>query len=109
MFWAALVVLAVKAFGGAGLHHTYATCYDLRGHTSSGTKVNRRTAAHNFLKPGTKIRLVGRQAGPGGIRRYIIRDTGSALYDGHLDLWAPSGCIQYGKKQVKYKLGWGAP
>lgn len=88
---------------------TYATCYQLTGLTASGTYVNRRTAAHNYLPFGTKIRLVGKRAGPGGIRRYIIRDTGPALRDGHLDLWAPWGCMTFGKRTVRYKIGWGKP
>lgn len=85
---------------------TYATCYQLHGRTASGAWVNRRTAAHNYLPFGTKIRLVGRQAGPGGVRRYVIRDTGPALADGHLDLWAPGGCLRFGKRPVAYRIGW---
>lgn len=108
---ATLVILgslsAVPAADAA--RYSYATCYDLQGRTASGTYVNRRTAAHNFLWPGTKIRLIGRQAGPGGIRKYIVRDTGPALRDGHFDLWAPSGCIQFGKRQIKWKIGWAKP
>jgi 3D (Asp-Asp-Asp) domain-containing protein len=88
---------------------SYATCYQLQGITSSGTYVNKRTAAHNFLPPGAKIRLVGRQAGPRGVRKYIVRDTGPALSDGHFDLWAPSGCIRFGKRTIRWKLGWRRP
>ena len=85
---------------------SYATCYQLQGRTASGTWVDRRTAAHNFLTPGAKIRLVGRQAGPGGVRKYVVRDTGPALSDGHFDLWAPGGCTAYGKRPIRWKLGW---
>jgi 3D (Asp-Asp-Asp) domain-containing protein len=84
----------------------HATCYDLQGRTASGTWVNKRTAAHNFLVPGTKIRIVGHQAGPGGVRKYIIRDTGPALSDGHFDLWAESGCLRFGRRLIRWKIGW---
>lgn len=86
-----------------------ATCYQLRGKTASGTRVNKRTAAHNFLAPGTRFRLVGKQAGPTGVRRYIVRDTGPALSDGHFDLWAPSGCNYFGVRTIRYVLGWSSP
>lgn len=115
----AVVALAAFIFGvvlawaseradGAVRSH-YATCYALHGTTASGTYVNRRTAAHNFLPFRTKIRIVGKQAGPGGIRRYIVRDTGPALADGHFDLWAPSvsQCMRFGKRSIRWKLGWG--
>lgn len=103
------IFLHLAAPTKAETRSTYATCYDLQGTTASGTPVNRRTAAHNFLWPGTRIRLVGKQAGPRGIRKYVVRDIGPALRDGHLDLWAPYGCIQYGKRNVRFKLGWAAP
>lgn len=94
----------------AKVYRTSATAYCLQGRTASGTYVNKRTAAHNFLRPGTKIRLVGRPF-IGGIRRFIIRDTGSALGDGHLDLWTGScaAAIQWGRRPVAYKRGWGKP
>lgn len=104
---ASTAVLALCAPASASTAKSnYATCYDLRGQTASGTYVNRRTAAHNFLPFRTKIRLVGKQVGPGGVRRYIVRDTGSALSDGHFDLWAPSGCRQFGVKKIRWKIGW---
>lgn len=84
---------------------TLATCYDLQGVTASGTYVDRRTAAHNFLIAGTKIRIVGSHPGPGGIRRYVIRDTGPALSDGHFDLWAPS-CAGWDNPVITWRFGW---
>lgn len=103
-------------FGGTAdartARETYATCYNLRGTTASGfslaynTRAARRTAASNVLRLGTRIRLVGRHAGPTGVRRYVVRDTGGALGDGHLDLWAPS-CSGWPNPHVKYRLGWG--
>jgi 3D (Asp-Asp-Asp) domain-containing protein len=89
----------------AGVKETRATCYNLRGTTASGTYVDRRTAAHNFLLPGTRIRIVGRRSGPGGVRRYVVRDTGSALWDGHFDLWAPD-CSGWDNPTLKWRLGW---
>lgn len=106
LLWAYLVPDAGAA---ARINTSKSTCYSLNGRTASGTWVNKRTAAHNFLRPGTKIRLVGPQAGPGGVRRYIIRDTGPALSDGHFDLWAPGGCMKYGVRTIKWKIGWGKP
>ena len=104
---ATLGILALLAHpADAKVKTSKATCYDLQGRTSSGHYVNKRTAAHNFLFPGTKIRIVGRQAGPGGVRKYIVRDTGPALADGHFDLWAPGGCIQFGVRTIRWKIGW---
>jgi 3D (Asp-Asp-Asp) domain-containing protein len=93
------------------VHVAPATSYCLQGKTASGKQVSKRTAAHNFLfSPfrDVKIRIVGPQPGPGGIRRYIIRDTGPALADGHFDLWS-SSCsrsIQFGRRMIKWKMGW---
>lgn len=117
VFWGVLHLLdAVPARGAAPavaakrtVYTSTATCYQLQGRTASGTYVNKRTAAHNFLRPGTRFRLVGKQAGPTGVRRYIVRDTGPALADGHFDLWAPSGCNYFGVRTIRYILGWSAP
>lgn len=89
-------------------HVTAATSYCLRGQTAHGGTVNKRTAAHDFLFPGTKIRIVGRQPGPGGVRKYRVEDTGPALRDGHFDLWAPSCSMStnFGRRPIKWKLGW---
>lgn len=101
--------LPEKPVPQARVRSSYATCYDLNGRTASGHWVDRRTAAHNWLPFRTKIRIVGKQAGPGGIRKYIVRDTGPALSDGHFDLWAPSGCIEFGKRPIRWKMGWAKP
>lgn len=105
-FAALLIALHVAPVAEARVRSSMATCYDLRGTTASGTKVNRRTAAHNFLPFRTRIRIVGKQAGPGGIRRYIVRDTGPALSDGHFDLWAPGGCMAFGHRPIRWRFGW---
>lgn len=92
------------------LHHTYATCYSLSGTMADGSGVRLRSAASNVHPLGTKIRLVGRPFYR-GLRRFVIRDTGSALYDGHVDIWWYSyrDCLLWGKRPIKYKLGWGKP
>lgn len=109
----ATAVAAVASWAAAATAHAtvrshYATSYCLNGVTASGTYVNHRTAAHNWLPFRTKIKLVGRQAGPGGVRRYIVRDTGPALADGHFDLWSPScaASIRFGKRSIRWRLGW---
>jgi 3D (Asp-Asp-Asp) domain-containing protein len=107
----ALALLAAGTAEARTARETYATCYNLRGHTASGfslarnTRAARRTAASNVLRLGTHIRLVGRHAGPTGVRRYVVRDTGGALGDGHLDLWNAS-CSGWPNPPVKYRLGW---
>lgn len=105
---AAAIAAALTAVPAeAKYKYAKATCYDLTGKTASGKFTAPGTAAHNFLPFGTKIRLVGKQAGPAGRRRYVIRDTGSALYDGHFDLWAPKGyCTAFGVRTIKYRFGW---
>jgi 3D (Asp-Asp-Asp) domain-containing protein len=104
---ALFAVGAVDEAEGRKLYHTHATCYSLSGVMADGTGVRIRSAASNLHPLGTRIRLVGRPF-YGGLRRFIIRDTGSALYDGHLDIWWPSytGCIGWGKRNITYKIGW---
>lgn len=77
---------------------------------ADGSGVRLRSAASNVHPLGTKIRLVGRPFYR-GLRRFVIRDTGSALYDGHVDIWWYSyrDCLLWGKRPIKYKLGWGKP
>jgi 3D (Asp-Asp-Asp) domain-containing protein len=90
-----------------------ATSYCLYGTTASGYRLDdgdradRRTVAHNFLFPGTKIRLLGQSFY--GFRRFVVRDTGPALSDGHFDLWSPScgRSVEWGRRTIVYKLGWG--
>lgn len=95
------------ATANAKIHRTYATCYNDVGKTASGYWTNRRTAASNFIPFRTRIRIIGPHAGPGGIRRYIIRDTGApwALGDGHLDLWSPN-CAGWPNPPIRWREGW---
>lgn len=85
---------------------TYATSYCLHGRMADGTYVRWGSAASNHLRLGTRIRLVG--ASFFGRRRFVVRDTGSALWDGHLDLWHPScgASRAWGSRSVRYRLGW---
>lgn len=87
---------------------SYATSYCLQGTMANGKYVHRRAVAHNFLMPGTKIRLVGRSFY--GLRRFVVSDTGPALRDGHFDLWSPScsRSMTWGARTIRYKIGWGA-
>jgi 3D (Asp-Asp-Asp) domain-containing protein len=41
----------------------------------------------------------------------VIRDTGPALADGHLDIWHPScsAAVAWGARPVRFKLGWRRP
>ena len=88
------------------LTHTYATSYCLRGTMADGSYTRRRSIASNFLPMGTKIRLVGRSFF--GMRRFVVRDTGSALYDGHVDIWSDScsRSIRWGRRPIAFHYGW---
>jgi 3D (Asp-Asp-Asp) domain-containing protein len=89
----------------APVHHTHATCYALRGTMRDGTEVRLHSAASDYLKLGTRIKLVGRRTFY-GMRIFTIRDTGPALADGHIDLWHPSRsrCMNWGSKPIKFKI-----
>lgn len=102
---AALAAISLPA-GVAEGRVAFATCYNLTGITASGYPVSKRTAAHNFLRAGTKFTIYGSQAGPGGVRKYIVRDTGPALADGHFDLWNDGPCMWWGWRKIYYRLGW---
>ena len=87
-----------------------ATSYCLSGTMANGKTVHKRAIAHNSLKPGTKIRIVG-GTGFYGRRLYIVSDTGPALADGHFDIWSES-CSKsrsWGHRSFTYKIGWGKP
>lgn len=84
----------------------FATCYNLSGITASGLPVGKRVAASNVWPLGTRFTITGDQAGPGGIRRYVVRDTGGALGDGHFDLWYDGPCAWWGWRRLEYQLGW---
>lgn len=81
---------------------TYATSYCLRGKMADGSYVRPGSAASNRHELGTRIRLLGRAFF--GRRRFVIRDTGRALGDGHVDLWAPSCSTAkaWGHRAVRY-------
>jgi 3D (Asp-Asp-Asp) domain-containing protein len=87
----------------------YATSYCLSGTMANGKQVHKRAIAHNFLRPGTRIRLVGRSFY--GRRKFIVSDTGPALRDGHFDIWSEScsKSMHWGSRPIKYKIGWGRP
>jgi 3D (Asp-Asp-Asp) domain-containing protein len=106
----ALAVTAPTSEAKPKVFTSTATSYCLTGTMANGKKVHKRAIAHNFLKPGTKIRLVG---GDGfyGRRLYVVSDTGPALADGHFDIWSEScsRSISWGHRTIKYKLGWGKP
>lgn len=84
-------------------HRTYATCYALSGRMADGTRVRSGSAASNVLRLGTRIRLDRTFY---GLRTFVIRDTGGALGDGHLDLWHPSrsACLRWGHRAVRYRV-----
>lgn len=88
------------------LIHSYSTSYCLHGTMADGSYTRRRSVASNFMPFGTKIRLVGRSFY--GMRRFIVRDTGSALFDGHLDLWhtSCSNSITWGRRSITFHFGW---
>lgn len=73
---------------------------------ADGTQTRNRSAAHNGLPLGTRIRLVGRKAGPGGIRKYVIRDR--IGWGTQLDLWTGSchTALAFGRTTVRFRLGW---
>lgn len=110
-FWlvVALVYVALASARPAE-RATYATSYCLQGRMADGSWVRPRSAASNVHPLGTHIRLVGRPF-LGGLRRFVVRDTGGALGDGHLDLWHPSCSASrvWGARGVRYVLGWRKP
>lgn len=74
---------------------------------ADGTRTRERSAASNELPLGTKIRIVSRQAGPGGLRLWVVRDR--IGWGTQLDLWTP-GCstaTRFGRHyNIRIKLGW---
>lgn len=99
-------LIALAAATPAQARTSYATSYCLQGTMANGKQVHKRAVAHNFLWPGTKIRLTGRSFY--GVRRFVVSDTGPALSDGHFDLWSYSCArsIAWGKRTIQYRLGW---
>lgn len=83
------------------------TAYCLQGRMADGTFVRSRSAASNRHPLGTRIRLTGRQAGPGGYRKYVVRDR--IGHGTELDLWTGScgEAIRFGRRRTSYRIGWG--
>lgn len=92
---------AAAGHGGGGVS---TTAYCLQGRMADGTFTRPRSAASNTLRLGTKITL--NAPGPGGLRRYVIRDR-----IGHgtsLDLWTGS-CAEarrFGRRSRSFRIGW---
>lgn len=82
------------------------TSYCQVGTMADGTYTRRRSAAHNGLALGTRIRITSRQAGPRGMRRYVVRDH--IGWGTSLDLWTSScrTALRFGRRTVTFKLGW---
>jgi len=101
-----VVVAALAIPASSHARATFATCYSLTGLMADGTQTRLRSAASNVHPLGTRIRLVGRPF-LRGMRRFVVRDTGGALGDGHLDLWHPSyiACVRWGRRSVTYRIG----
>lgn len=106
-----LLAASAQAEARSRFVHTYATCYNLWGSMRDGSYTRPRTVASNALSLGTRIRLVGPRSFL-GVRKFVVRDTGGALGDGHLDIWygTPRGnfasCSLWGQRPVTYKIGW---
>lgn len=83
---------------------TYGTCYSLRGTMANGQYVHFGAVASNRLRLGTRIKLINRSFY--GRRKFTVKDTGGALWDGHLDFWHPStsACYAWGRRIVKYRV-----
>jgi 3D (Asp-Asp-Asp) domain-containing protein len=82
------------------------TSFCEKGIMANGQQTHPGVAAANNLRLGTRIQLVGRQAGPYGQRRYIIEDrigSGSSL-----DLWVSdcSAARRFGRHRTSYRIGW---
>ena len=107
---ATLLVATPTSQAKAKVFSATATSYCLSGTMANGKQVHKRAIAHNFLKPGTKIRIIG-GTGFNGRRLYVVSDTGPALSDGHFDIWSEScdASIRWGSRGFKYKLGWAKP
>jgi 3D (Asp-Asp-Asp) domain-containing protein len=105
---AVLGSISMPAQAEAVLTEMGATAYCLQGTMADGTYTRARSAAANHLPLGTKIRLVGRPF-LGGMRRFVVRDR--IGWGTSLDLWTPScgSATYWGRRGIRYKLGWGKP
>lgn len=101
-----LLVLAERSDARPADWTASSTAYCLSGRMADGTYVRPRSAASNRHPLGTRLQLTGRQAGPGGLRRYVVRDR--IGHGSELDLWTGScaQAIRYGRRRVTYRLGW---
>lgn len=106
MIFAMFVIGPLFAYAMPMRHAVSSTAYCLRGTMADGTWTRPRSAASNTLRLGQRIRITSRQAGPGGMRRYVIRDR--IGHGTQLDLWTDScsRAIRYGRRTVTFKLGW---
>lgn len=100
------------AAGHGNKRHANSTAYAPgcgdSGITASGTKPHRRTAAmlEGTVPLGTKIEIVGKQRGPGGLRRWIVEDH--IGHSSELDFWV-SSCGKanaWGRRNVHWRRGW---
>jgi 3D (Asp-Asp-Asp) domain-containing protein len=87
-----------RAHAAAGRHLTvWSTCYDLRGHTRSGTPVGWGTVATDpsVIPLGSRLYVPG--YGPGR-----ALDTGGAIKGAGIDVWMPTGsqCAAWGRRTV---------
>ncbi len=103
-FWAVVIALFVVACQG-GENRAESTAYCLRGTMADGTYTRPHSVAMNRHPLGTRIELLGRR-GPDGKRRYIVRDR--IGYGTELDFWVPtcSEAYAWGRRSVRYRLGW---
>lgn len=86
-----------------------ATSYCDHGTMADGSQTRLRSVAANNLPLGTRIRLVGKQTGPYGLRRFVVRDH--IGWGSTLDFYDPS-CAHaraWGRRHVRFVLGWSAP
>lgn len=107
-FWIGVFLIIANPANSYVKHRTYATCYNLHGVMRDGSYTRARSVASNVHRMGTRIRLIGRSFH--GRRRFVVRDTGPALSDGHIDIWYMGfSCFAWGRRGITYKLGWGRP
>jgi hypothetical protein len=88
-----LVLYAIEAQATPNVRRTYATAYCLQGRMADGSWVRPRSAAANYLRLGTRIRLVGRPFF-GGLRRFVIRycSAGCAIRKGNTRIRESYSC-----------------
>lgn len=100
-----LAVSAEETFAKPDSRSASATSYCLSGRMADGTFTRKRSAAHNGLRLGTKIKLIGK-AGPNGIRKFVIRDR--IGWGTELDLWTGSCATarRWGRHYLRFKIGW---